>query len=119
MVLPYGLNATIAVEFEGHTTGCLAPIRDISRGGAAVYMKFEVPAETRVRFSMEPLNFKPFMGRVAWSATVAGDAHALAEYPYRIGIEFTPEDDEGRENQLALYDYVTQVMSTEPLPPKD
>jgi hypothetical protein len=110
-VTSHRLNATLAIIEANRVTGCLVPVKDFSKGGAGVYVKFQVPPHTEIRLSLEGLNFAPLEGRIIWCGPSGSDPSAPATHPFRLGIDFTPKDDPARENQLAVYKYITKLAA--------
>jgi hypothetical protein len=107
------LNATLAIITENKVTGCLVPIKDYSKSGAGVYVKFKVDLNSNIRISLEGVEFAPVDGRVVWCGGTEGDPNAPATHPFRLGIDFTPKDDSARENQLKVYAYITSFVVEE------
>jgi len=105
------LNATLAVIERNKAMGCLVPVKDFSKSGAGIYSKIAIDANAVIRLSVEGLNFAPLDGKVVWACPSAGDPHAPPSYPYRIGIEFTPKDDADRDNQIALFEYLSKLAA--------
>jgi len=105
------LQATLALIEENTITGCLVPIKDFSKSGAGIYLKFEASPQTHVRLSIEELNFNPLEGRIIWCAAVEGDSQVPTGFTHKAGIEFMPKDDTEKENQLLAFNTI-QALST-------
>jgi hypothetical protein len=90
------------------------PIKDFSKSGAGVYVKFKVEPGTQIRLSLEGLNFAPLEGKIIWCGSSSGDPQAPATHPYRLGIDFLPKDDPARENQLAVFQWVSKIAGESP-----
>ena len=107
------LNATLAIVHDNKVAGCLVPVKDFSKSGAGIYAKFSVDPQTLIRLSVEGFEGAPLEGRVVWCGPSATDPDAPPTHPFRLGIDFTPIDDSSRENQIAVYQFVSQLVETE------
>lgn len=107
------LEATLAIISEGgQVTGCVVPLKDLSKSGAGIYLKTKLENGTFLRFAIQGMDqFKHLDAKVMWCTSAAGDPKAPATHPFRAGIDFKPKDDDDRENQLALYFYIFKMVS--------
>lgn len=110
-VTTHKLNATIAVLKSNKVTGCLVPLKDFSKSGAGVYIKFEVEKDSVVKLSLEGLPYDPLDARVVWCGSSAGDPQAPPTHPFRLGLEFAPSDDLARDNQSAIYNHLNRMLA--------
>lgn len=104
------LNATLAILEENKVTGCLVPIKDFSKSGAGVYIKFRIEPNSSVKLSLEGVQFGPLHGKVVWCRLSNHDPQAPASHPFRAGIDFEIRDDAERENQNAIYDHISKMV---------
>ncbi|MEW6057881.1 MAG: PilZ domain-containing protein [Bdellovibrionota bacterium] len=105
------LKGHLALISGNQVTACLISLKDVSKSGAGVFAKFEVPVKTRVLLSIEGVSFPPLEGRIVWCSPTRGDPSAPLTHPFRLGIDFSPADDAARENQLAVYAYISKVAT--------
>ncbi|MGE4233443.1 MAG: PilZ domain-containing protein [Bacteriovoracia bacterium] len=108
------LRATIAITDGANgyeVTGDIAFVKDFSKSGVSCYIRQEAKAGSGVRITIEDFKHPPLEGRVAWCRSSEDDPFGSATHPYRIGVEFTPADDQARENQLQVWDFISKLAT--------
>ena len=112
-VFDYNVNGTLAIVLPKMVTGIYVPIKDISQGGVCLYSKVRVDTKTKVRFSIEDLDFPPLNGHVVWCRSTDDDKKAPLKYGFRLGIEFEALDDSEKKTQAAMIQEFSRLVDEE------
>lgn len=106
------LTATLVLIDGSRYSATIVPLKDVSATGAGLYSKMAISPQTLVRLSIEGVDHPPIDGKVVWCGTSIHDAKAPTTHPYRVGIEFTPQNDFERTALAQMFVQVSKLVES-------
>lgn len=85
--------------------------KDISKSGMGMFCASKYPLQKILRIVIEGCPFPALEGRIVWSGAVSPEENAPASMGFRLGVDFLPRDDEARDVQLSVYQFIANLMN--------